>query len=44
MIGSDVISRPAGDFAGRLVRLVGAVTALVLIWVGLDIIRDPLGP
>jgi alpha-glucoside transport system permease protein len=44
MIGANIVSRPTGDLAGRLVRVVAAVTALVLIWVGLDIIRDPLGP
>ena len=44
MIGTDIVSRPTGDLAGRLIRVVAAVTALVLIWVGLDIIRDPLGP
>jgi alpha-glucoside transport system permease protein len=44
MLGTSVVSRPAGDLAGRLVRVVAAVTAIVLIWVGLDIIRDPDGP
>ena len=44
MIGANIVSRPAGDLAGRFVRIVAAVTALVLIWVGLDIIRDPDGP
>jgi alpha-glucoside transport system permease protein len=44
MIGTNIVSRPTGDLAGRLIRVVAALTALVLIWVGLDIIRDPLGP
>lgn len=44
MIGANIVNRPTGDLAGRLIRVVAAVTALVLIWVGLDIIRDPLGP
>jgi alpha-glucoside transport system permease protein len=44
MLGVNVMNRPTGDLAGRLIRVVAAVTALVLIWVGLDIIRDPLGP
>ena len=44
MIGANVIKRPTGDLAGRFVRVVTAVAALALIWVGLDIIRDPDGP
>jgi len=44
MIGANIASRPSGDLAGRVIRVVAAVTALVLIWVGLDIIRDPDGP
>ena len=44
MIGANVIKRPTGDLAGRFVRVVAAVAALALIWVGLDIIRDPDGP
>ena len=44
MIGANIVNRPTGDLAGRLIRVVAAVTALVLIWVGLDIIRDPDGP
>jgi len=44
MIGANIVSRSSGDLAGRVVRVVAAVTALVLIWVGLDIIRDPDGP
>jgi len=44
MIGANIVNRPAGDLAGRFIRVVAAVTALVLIWVGLDIIRDPDGP
>ena len=44
MIGVNIVSRPTGDLAGRFVRVVAAVTALVLIWVGLDVIRDPDGP
>lgn len=44
MIGANIVNRPTGDLAGRLIRVVAAVTALVLIWVGLEIIRDPLGP
>jgi alpha-glucoside transport system permease protein len=44
MIGANILNRPAGDLAGRFVRAVAVVTALALIWVGLDIIRDPDGP
>ena len=44
MIGTNVIKRPTGDVAGRFVRVVTALAALALIWVGLDIIRDPDGP
>jgi len=44
MIGANIVNRPTGDLAGRFVRAVAAVTALALIWVGLDIIRDPDGP
>lgn len=44
MIGANIVHRPAGDVTGRFVRVVAAVTALVLIWVGLEIIRDPDGP
>ncbi len=44
MIGANAIKRPTGDLAGRFVRVVAALTALALIWVGLDIIRDPDGP
>jgi alpha-glucoside transport system permease protein len=44
MIGANIVNRPTGDLAGRFVRLVAAVTAVVLIWVGLGIIRDPDGP
>jgi alpha-glucoside transport system permease protein len=44
MIGANIASRPSGDLAGRVIRVVAAVTALVLIWVGLEIIRDPDGP
>jgi alpha-glucoside transport system permease protein len=44
MIGANIVSRPTGDLAGRFIRVVAAVTALVLIWVGLDIVRDPEGP
>jgi len=44
MIGANIVSRPTGDLAGRVGRVLAAVTALVLIWVGLDIIRDPDGP
>jgi len=44
MLGANIVSRPTGDLAGRFIRVVAAVTAIVLIWVGLDIIRDPLGP
>lgn len=44
MIGANIVNRPTGDLAGRLIRVVAAVTALFLIWVGLEIIRDPLGP
>ena len=44
MIGANVIKRPTGDVAGRFVRVVTALAALALIWVGLDIIRDPDGP
>jgi alpha-glucoside transport system permease protein len=44
MIGANIVSRPTGDLAGRFVRVVAAVTALVLIYVGLDVIRDPDGP
>lgn len=44
MIGANIVSRPTGDLTGRFVRAIAAVTALVLIWVGLDIIRDPEGP
>jgi alpha-glucoside transport system permease protein len=44
MIGTNVMKRPTGDLAGRLIRVVAALTALALIWVGLDIIRDPDGP
>ena len=44
MIGANIVNRPTGDLAGRFIRAVAAVTALVLIWVGLTIIRDPDGP
>jgi alpha-glucoside transport system permease protein len=44
MIGATSASRPTTDPAGRFVRVVVAVVALVLIWLGLDIIRDPDGP
>ena len=44
MIGANIVNRPTGDLAGRFIRAVAAVTALVLIWVGLNIIRDPDGP
>lgn len=44
MIGANIVNRPTGDLAGRFIRVVAAVTALGLIWVGLDIIRDPDGP
>ena len=44
MIGANIANRPTGDLAGRFVRVAAAVTALALIWVGLDIIRDPDGP
>jgi alpha-glucoside transport system permease protein len=44
MIGATTASRPTGDLAGRALRVVAAVAALGLIWFGLDIIRDPLGP
>ncbi len=44
MIGANLVSRPTGDFAGRFIRVVAGVTALVLIWVGLDVIRDLDGP
>jgi alpha-glucoside transport system permease protein len=44
MIDSTVIDRPAGDLAGRLVRVVAAISALIVIWISLDIIRDPDGP
>ena len=44
MIGATTADRPAGDLASRALRVVAVVAALVLIWVGLDLIRDPAGP
>ncbi len=44
MIGANLVSRPTSDLAGRFVRVVAAVAALVLIWVGLDVIRATDGP